>query len=367
MIFPLKIELDTYQTPVSNYILVFLTLAAFIFSKLEIYSKLVADLTLLDNNAVWVFANIFIYGSLFGFIFNILFLIVFGGAVCIVFGNYLYPFIYLLLGGIAGTISLLIDGNPSIGANGAIAGLMGMVLAWFPKNKIKVVYFLWFYYMGSFKLQIIFAVLIYFALMSLNLLGANPNSVIYAEIGGLVVGFLIGIGLLYTKIVTIDEVTILDIVNKKEKEVIRKNYDELQAEAEQQRFDDEMVKLGLVRGSSLENLTELDFQINRAINQKEAVPKFRVLRLIKNENEIKCFFVNEGDSITNLYLSSSEGVECLVTPNDEIKSSETGVLTFNNLKTNGSKIKFTLSYNNSINIVSGNYIFDSELKSITEV
>jgi membrane associated rhomboid family serine protease len=73
---------------------------------------------------------------------NMVFLWVFGNAVCATVGNLLYPFLYLLLGVAAGTIHLTIDGNPAIGASGAITGLVGVAVALYPLNRVSLAYFL---------------------------------------------------------------------------------------------------------------------------------------------------------------------------------------------------------------------------------
>ncbi len=365
MILPVNLELDSYRTPISNYIIILFTIIIYFFSMSRAYGDFFVDMILIDYSPSGLVGSIFLHADLFHLLGNMLFLFVFGGAVCAVFGNYVYPLIYLVLGVIASVIHLLLDGNPAVGASGAVSGLMGFVLAWFPKNKIKFIYWMMLALGGSFKLKAIYAIGFYFALDLFGVLGGGSNVAHFAHIGGLVGGFLIGVGLLYSNVLDIDETTIIDLITKKDKQAVRKDYDELQADAERQRMDDEMVKLGLGRGTSFENMTELDFQINRVMSQKEAVPKFRVLRLIKNDNEIKCFVVNEGDTITHLSLNASDGIECEVTPSDEFKSSGTGVFSFTNINSREVKIRFAMEYNNSINPVSSNYNLDTEMKTIS--
>lgn len=365
MILPVNLELDSYRTPVSNYIIILITIIIYFFSMSSAYGEYFIDLILIDYSPSGLFGSIFLHADLFHLLGNMLFLFVFGGAVCAVFGNYVYPLVYLALGAIASVIHLLLDGNPAVGASGAVSGLMGFVLAWFPKNKIKFIYWMMLALGGSSRVNAIYAIGFYLVLDLFGVLGGGSNVAHFAHIGGLVGGFLIGLGLLYSNKLSIDETTIIDLITKKEKQSVRKDYDELQAESEQKRMDDEMVKLGLGRGTSLENMTELDFQINRMMNQKEAVPKFRVLRLIKNDSEIKCFVVNEGDTITHLSLSASGSIECEVTPFDEFKSSGTGVFSFKNINTEELKFRFSLSYNNSINPVSSNLVLDTEMKTIS--
>src|SRR5208283_1119595 len=71
---------------------------------------------------------------------NMLFLWVFGNAVCAKLGNLAYPFIYFGLGAVAGLVSQLIHDRPTIGASGAINGIVGMFLVWYLVNQITCWY-----------------------------------------------------------------------------------------------------------------------------------------------------------------------------------------------------------------------------------
>jgi membrane associated rhomboid family serine protease len=70
-----------------------------------------------------------------------LFLWIFGNAVCAKIGNLRYLPIYTGLGIIAGMSQLLFSGEGGLGASGAINGIVGMYLVFFPTNEITC-YFL---------------------------------------------------------------------------------------------------------------------------------------------------------------------------------------------------------------------------------
>ncbi len=73
---------------------------------------------------------------------NMVFLWVFGNAVCATVGNFVYLALYLGLGAVAGGAHLLLDGNPVVGASGAIAGVVGLAVAFYPVNRVNIFYVL---------------------------------------------------------------------------------------------------------------------------------------------------------------------------------------------------------------------------------
>jgi hypothetical protein len=90
------------------------------------------------------------------------------------------------------------------------------------------------------------------------------------------------------------------------------------------------------------------------------------LRAIKNGNEIKCFIVNEGDTLMNITLKTSAGDECEILPAEEFKSKSTGVLRISNPASLEEKIDMTIKYNNSTCISHKEIIFDPLQNKITE-
>ncbi len=71
---------------------------------------------------------------------NMVFLWVFGNAVCATVGNFAYLVLYLGLGAFAGAAHVLLDGNPVVGASGAIAGIVGLAVAFYPVNRVNIFY-----------------------------------------------------------------------------------------------------------------------------------------------------------------------------------------------------------------------------------
>jgi membrane associated rhomboid family serine protease len=92
---------------------------------------------------VWftLLTSIFMHGGLAHLGGNMLYLWIFGDNVEEVLGHVRYLLVYLACGLAASLshIALAPDSLiPTLGASGAIAGVMGMYLIWFPKNQVRV-------------------------------------------------------------------------------------------------------------------------------------------------------------------------------------------------------------------------------------
>jgi membrane associated rhomboid family serine protease len=95
---------------------------------------------------VWLtmFTAMFLHGSPLHLAGNMLYLWIFGDNVEEVLGTIRYILVYLACG-LAGTL-LQIAANPdsvipTLGASGAIAGIMGAYVVWFPHNRVRVLVF----------------------------------------------------------------------------------------------------------------------------------------------------------------------------------------------------------------------------------
>jgi membrane associated rhomboid family serine protease len=92
----------------------------------------------------------FLHGGWFHIIGNMLFLWVFGDNIEDVLGHFSYLIFYLVCGVIAGIVQSVVEGPtriPSIGASGAIAGVLGAYIILYPWARIRilipVIFFLW--------------------------------------------------------------------------------------------------------------------------------------------------------------------------------------------------------------------------------
>ncbi len=95
---------------------------------------------------VWLtlITSLFLHGSPLHLAGNMLFLWIFGDNVEEVLGSFRYLLVYLACG-VAGTLAQVAAAPdsliPTLGASGAIAGMMGIYILWFPYNRVRVLVF----------------------------------------------------------------------------------------------------------------------------------------------------------------------------------------------------------------------------------
>jgi membrane associated rhomboid family serine protease len=92
---------------------------------------------------VWLtlLTSMFLHGGILHLAGNMLYLWIFGDNVEEVLGHGRYLLTYLACGLAASLANILIAPDsliPTLGASGAIAGVMGMYLVWFPQNQVRV-------------------------------------------------------------------------------------------------------------------------------------------------------------------------------------------------------------------------------------
>jgi membrane associated rhomboid family serine protease len=95
---------------------------------------------------IWLtlFTAMFMHGSWMHIIGNMLYLFIFGDQIEDLLGHFRFVLFYLLCGLSAGLAHVLSDPEsviPSLGASGAIAGVLGAYLVLFPSNRVRVLFF----------------------------------------------------------------------------------------------------------------------------------------------------------------------------------------------------------------------------------
>lgn len=95
-----------------------------------------------EGSPVALLGYLFAHGGILHLAGNMMFLWVFGDAVCATVGNLAYLGLYLALGALAGLVHQLAGGGPVVGASGAIAGVVGLAVAFYPTNRVNVFYWL---------------------------------------------------------------------------------------------------------------------------------------------------------------------------------------------------------------------------------
>lgn len=199
----------TIGRPFINYGLIAINIIVFIYEAIvtSYFSNSLAQFNLFSNygavpnlilsgqNLGSLFTSMFMHGGIAHLIGNLIFLYVFGDNLEGRFGHYKYLMLYLTWGVVASfTHSIYAvstgDGNiPAIGASGAISGVLGAYLIFFPRAKIHTIILAFFittvripalaYIPFWFIMQLIFA-----------LIGQSGGVAYLAHIGG----FLAGMG-----------------------------------------------------------------------------------------------------------------------------------------------------------------------------
>ena len=151
---------------------------------------------------IWLtlFSSMFMHGGWLHIGGNMLFLFIFGDNVEKAFGHIKYVVFYLVCGIIAGlahTFSQPDSIIPSLGASGAISGVLASYLVLFPTNRVRVLLAFGFVYLRPVMVPAIVMIGLWALLQFINGIGAiavseQTSGVAYwAHIGGFVAGFVI--------------------------------------------------------------------------------------------------------------------------------------------------------------------------------
>jgi membrane associated rhomboid family serine protease len=165
------------------------------------------------------FGHIWLHGGIIHLLGNMLFLWIFGNAVCAKIGNFKYLPIYLGLGVVAGISQLVFGGRGAIGASGAINGIVGMFLVFFPANEITCYFcmiLLLSPYVKEFCLSSYWMILFWLVFDIWGAMQGGGGIAYFAHLGGFAGGVIIAILMLKFKIVTMEryEKSLLQIIDE---------------------------------------------------------------------------------------------------------------------------------------------------------
>ena len=138
--------------------------------------------------------SIFMHGGWMHLIGNMMYLIIFADNVEDVFGTRKFILFYILAGIFASFSQAIMDLSsdiPMIGASGAIAGVLGAYLFYFPRAKILVLvpFFIFFTIRVPASILLIF----WFIFQFLNLSNVESSVAWMAHIGGFVFGYIFSV------------------------------------------------------------------------------------------------------------------------------------------------------------------------------
>lgn len=137
----------------------------------------------------------FMHGGLLHLAGNMLFLWVYGRRVEDACGPWRFLAFYLTCGLCADLLSTLVrlnDWIPSIGASGAVAGVMGAYLLLFPGGRIRILVFLWFIPVVP-RVRAFWLLFYFLGLQLLSVAFEDPGDNVnyWAHLGGFFAGFLV--------------------------------------------------------------------------------------------------------------------------------------------------------------------------------
>ena len=205
--FPIRDHNPSGRTPYVTYALIAINVVIFLS-----YAGNMSDIRAM--NALWidwamiparvsdvealhtVVTSMFLHGGFLHLAGNMLFLYIFGDNVEDTLGHGKYLLFYLASGVLAGLAHLITEPNsmvPTVGASGAIAGVMGAYLLFFPKAKVDILIII----VVVFKVLPIPAwimLAVWLAMQFIGGLGADPQAggvAYWAHSGGFFAGLLL--------------------------------------------------------------------------------------------------------------------------------------------------------------------------------
>ncbi|MTJ10013.1 rhomboid family intramembrane serine protease [Anabaena sp. UHCC 0204] len=215
--FPLYDENPTRTTPFLTYgligmnVLIFLHEVSLSNAQLEQFFQLYAVIpqeltTNVASEWTTLFTSQFLHGGWWHLISNMVYLWVFGNNIEDRLGHLKYLIFYLICGALAALCQWFIAINssiPSLGASGAIAGVLGAYLIWFPQARITSLVFLGFF-VTTINIPAIIMIGIFFiqnlisgvaSLQAAANMSVETGGVAYwAHLGGFVAGMIFAIG-----------------------------------------------------------------------------------------------------------------------------------------------------------------------------
>lgn len=157
-----------------------------------------------DFSFAGLFGSLVSHADLVHLAGNMVFLFVFGNAVNAKIGHIPFLLCYAVIGMTEGLLWAWLADGPALGASGAIMGVIGMFVVFYPRNDVSIGY--WFFgRAGSFEISSYVVIAVYFALDLWGMFTDGAGVAYLAHIAGLVTGFAIASGLVLAGLYPSDE------------------------------------------------------------------------------------------------------------------------------------------------------------------
>src|SRR5438270_12823253 len=202
---PLRSSEQHYTTPVVTLLLILANVLVFLYELSMpnwMLNRFIQNYGIVPDRLhfVSILTSMFIHGGFLHILGNMWFLWVFGRGIEDILGHAKFLFFYLACGLAAGIIHVLVNASsriPTVGASGAIAGVMGAYLVKFPRARIVTLVPI-FFILTTFDLPAAFVLIFWFAIQFFNGVGSvgysqvsTGNIAFFAHIGGFIAGMLL--------------------------------------------------------------------------------------------------------------------------------------------------------------------------------
>ena len=213
LLFPITLDVPMARWPWMNWLLIAGIVLAFLLQLAEPEYMLqfilgIDELELADEHALSWVVHMFLHADVVHLIGNLWFMWVFGNAVCAKVGNLWYLPLWIGFG----LISAVAEPY-GLGASGAINGVIGFCLVFYPINHVTMFYFI-LVRGGSFSLSSYWMILMWLAFDILGLVTGAEYVAYLSHVAGFAAGAVTAVALLATKRLkpTKYERTLLDLV-----------------------------------------------------------------------------------------------------------------------------------------------------------
>ena len=191
---PYQIETLEQNRPWANWLIVILcsvvSLIALLGGGLE---RGTFDALVLDGFSITgLFGHVLLHADIFHLAGNMLFLWVFGNAICTNTNNWIYLATFLACTLISGLTHAIMDGNLAIGASGAVNGIVGVALAMYPLNRVRLFWI--FFIRGGLTMCAAWVIILVWFLFDIwGAITGGGGIAYWAHIGGLLSGLFLGL------------------------------------------------------------------------------------------------------------------------------------------------------------------------------
>lgn len=199
--FPLYDENKSLTRPYVNYAFIIVNVVVFIFELTGNYEEMIFTygsipaLILEGEGLFTLITSMFLHGDIMHIFGNMLYLFIFGDNIEDRYGHLYYVIIYLIFGVAAGLAHVLYSGFivggdavfiPTIGASGAISGVLGSYIVFYPRARIVSIVPSYF----GIRLARIPAILFlgFWFILQLLYSGSLSSVAYWAHIGGFIAG-----------------------------------------------------------------------------------------------------------------------------------------------------------------------------------